>query len=72
MFFLCLEAWSFFKLLDADAGGCVEINEFLMLGLVERKVVRWFGGREFFQLKRLVSFGQPKKRTAVFFFGFQV
>jgi len=24
------DAWSFFKLLDADAGGCVEINEFLM------------------------------------------
>lgn len=40
-FFVSLldEAWSFFKLLDADAGGCVEINEFLMLGTGgERKV----------------------------------
>ena len=26
------EAWSFFKLLDADAGGSVEIEEFLILG----------------------------------------
>ena len=26
------KAWSFFKLLDADAGGSVEIEEFLILG----------------------------------------
>ena len=51
------EAWSFFKLLDADAGGCVEINEFLMLGLVERKVSVVVT----FQLKRLVLVNQKKR-----------
>jgi hypothetical protein len=29
---LTAKAWSFFKLLDADAGGSVNIEEFLILG----------------------------------------